>query len=172
MTAERNEHYFPRLRPFAITGAGMLVLVFLAFGANRAIFAADPPQPDFFWPYGRVSIDGEPAQPTEQTVIGLVHGIACGSAATKVVAAGPGVPPEDVGATVYVVDVLAAGDQPGQRPGCGVPGDTVTLYFVGSRRIAVQQPTFAVGSQRVDVDLGPELSFQLVGAMVAGDGAN
>jgi hypothetical protein len=150
----------------------MLVLAFLAISASRVAVAADPPQPDFFWPYGRVSVDGAPAQPTEQTVIGLVRGMACGDAVTKVVQAGDGVPPEDVGATVYVVDVLAAGEDPGQRPGCGEPGDAVTLYFVGSRRIAVQQPSFVVGSQRVDVDLGPELSFQLVGAMVASDGTN
>ncbi|MGE0599681.1 MAG: hypothetical protein AB7J35_11580 [Dehalococcoidia bacterium] len=172
MTAERNEHYSPRLRDFAITGAGMLVLVFLALVAASVASAEDPPQPDFFWPYGRVAIDGQPAQPADQTVIGLVNGMACGDATTKVAQAGTGVPAEDIGATVYVVDVLAAGDGSGQRPGCGMPGDTVMLYFVGSRRIAVQQPVFTPGSQRVDVDLGPELSYQLVGAMVARDGSN
>ncbi len=150
----------------------MLVLAFLAIVGFRTASAVDPPQPDFFWPYGRVSLDGQNAEPSEQTVIGLIRGRACGEATTKVAEAGAGVPLADVGATVYVVDILAAGDQTGQRTGCGEAGDPVMLYFVGSRRIAVQQPLFAAGSQRVDVDLGPELAFQLVGAMVAGDGTD
>ena len=150
----------------------MLVLAFVAFLGFRSAQAVNPPQPDFFWPYGRVLVDGQNAEPAEQTVIGLVRGSACGEAVTKVAEAAPGVPPEDVGATVYVVDILASGEAAGQRPGCGEPGDVVTLYFVGSHRIALQQPLFAAGSQRVDVDLGPELGYQLVGAMVADDGTN
>lgn len=150
----------------------MLVLAFLALWGVRAALALDPPQPDFFWPYGRVMIDGQNVEPTEQTVIALVRGVACGEATTKVAEAGPGIPDADVGATVYVVDVLAAGDESGQRRGCGVPGDAVTLYFVGSHRVAVQQPLFVMGSQRVDVDLGQELAFRLVGAMVSGDGTD
>jgi len=43
------------------------------------------------------------------------------------------------------------------------------LYFAGSRRIAVQEPAFAAGPRRVDVELGPELAYQAHGAMVASD---
>jgi hypothetical protein len=150
----------------------MLVLVFCALGHSQLVAATDPPQPDFFWPYGRILSDGENAGPQMQRVIALVNGRACGEATTKVADAGPGVPQSDVGATVYVIDVLAAGSNAGQRLGCGLAGDPVMLYFVGSRRFAQQEPLFMAGSQRVDVDLGPELAFQLTSAMIAGDAGN
>lgn len=145
----------------------MLVLASVAFGARWAA-AADPPQPDFFWPYGRVTLEGGPVAAGE-VLVALIDGKACGDATTKVAEPGPGVPAEDEGATVYVVDVLADGDGPGRRPGCGREGDLVMLYFAGSRRIAVQEPAFAAGPRRVDVELGPELAYQSHGAMVASD---
>jgi hypothetical protein len=46
----------------------------------------------------------------------------------------------------------------------------VLLYFPAVHRIAVQVLVFAQGSQRADVDLGPELQYRLSGAMLAGDG--
>lgn len=147
-------------------GAGMLVLAFCSVSGSGAAGAIEPPQPEFFWPYGRVSVDGMNLDPPDQQVIALVNGVACGETTTKVAADGPGVPAEDAGATVYVVDVLTAAG----RPGCGAAGDAVMLYFVGSKRIALQQPVFVVGSQRVDLDLGPVLGYQLVGALVARDG--
>ena len=168
VNAERNEHFTPGRRQVWAIGVGMLVLAFCAFSGNRAAGAIEPPQPDFFWPYGRVSVDGVNLDPPEQQVIALVHGVACGEATTKVAVDGPGVPAEDAGTTVYVVDVLPAG----ARPGCGTAGDAIMLYFVGSKRLALQQPVFVVGSQRVDVDLGPALGFQLVGALVASDGTD
>ena len=151
--------------------AGVLVLVSLAFGANIAL-GQNPPHPDFFWPYGTVQLGGSNIEPAQQTVIGLVNGRACGEATTLVATAGPGVPPGDVGKTVYVVDVLADGPNAGQRPGCGHPGDQVLLYFVGSHRLAVQQAFFAVGGQRLDVQLGPELAFRLTTPVLASDGSN
>jgi hypothetical protein len=150
--------------------SGALAMVILA--AASLVRAADPPQPDFFWPYGRVRADGANIVPAEQSVLALVNGKVCGQATTLVAAAGPGVPAEDVGKTVYVIDVLADGSNSGQRSGCGHPGDPVTLYFVGARRVALQQPQFVTGGQRNDVDLGPELQFRLQGPMLANDGIN
>jgi hypothetical protein len=150
---------------------GVLVLASAALGAGTA-FGQNPPQPDFFWPYGKVQLAGSNIEPQQQTVIGLVNGRACGEATTLVAAPGPGVPAGDVGKTVYVVDVLADGSNAGQRPGCGHPGDLVHLYFVGSHRLAAQQAFFAAGGQRFDVELGPELSFRLTTPVLASDGSN
>lgn len=146
--------------------------MFLAALGGGIAFAADPPQPDFFWPYGRVQADGANIVPEQQTVIALVNGKACGEGETLVAQAGPGVPAGDVGKTVYVVDVLADGPGSGHRPGCGFPGAPVLLYFAGAHRLALQQPVFIVGGQRFDVDLGPELSYRLQGPMLASDGVN
>lgn len=149
--------------------AGMLVLALAAAFVAGPVLAADPPRPDFFWPYGRVTVDGVNAEPSVQTVIALVDGKACGEATTRVAVEGVGVPTGDIGATVYVVDVLADGAGAGQRTGCGRAGATVMLYFAGSRRIAMQEPAFVAGGQRVDVELGPELAFRVTGPMVAGE---
>ncbi len=150
--------------------AGVLAFSLLAASAAPAL-GQSPPAPDFFWPYGRVQANGANIEPAQQTVIGIVNGRACGEGTTQVPAAGPGVPAGDVGKTVYVVDILANGTNTGQRPGCGTPGAVVLLYFAGSHRLATQQTVFTPGSQRFDVDLGPELSFRLVAPVLAGDGA-
>ena len=141
------------------------------FGARSAL-SQSPSPPDFFWPYGTVQAGGSNIEPAQQTVIGLVNGRACGDATTLVAPPGPGVPAGDVGKTVYVVDVLADGFNLGQRPGCGHPGDTVYLYFVGSHRLAAQQAFFTAGGQRFDVQLGPELAFRLTAPVLASDGPN
>lgn len=145
---------------------------FLALATASAAIAVDPPQPDFFWPFGTVQSGGENIQPAQQRVIAVVNGKACGEALTLVAQVGPGVPPSDVGKTVYVVDVLADGTGTGQRPGCGRPGDQVLLYFTGSKAIAAQAATFVVGNQRFDVELGPTLQYSLQGPMLASDGTN
>ena len=150
----------------------VLVSLFLASTAVPGALAQDPPQPDFFWPYGRVQLDGANIQPPQQTVIGIVNGRACGESTTLVATQAPGVPAGDIGKTVYVVDVLADGSGTGHRAGCGHPGDSVVLYFPAVHRLSQQQPLFAVGGQRVDVDLGPELVYRLQGPMLASDGVN
>ena len=150
----------------------MLASLLLAAGVVSYAGAQDPPRPDFFWPYGTVQLDGANIEPAEQQVIGIVNGVACGESTTFMATAGPGVPPGDVGKTVYVVDVLAGGSGAGQRFGCGHPGDAVTLYFPESRRMALQVPAFVVGGQRVDLALGVELGFRLQGPMLASDGVN
>lgn len=171
MVTNRSEHpaSVRRTRRLAIP---VLALLLLGLGAVSFAAAQDPPQPDFFWPYGTVQLAGENIQPSQQRVIGLANGRACGESTTLVAMAGPGVAAGDVGKTVYVVEILAEGAGAGHRPGCGRPGEPVMLYFPESRRLAQQQPSFVVGGQRVDVELGPELSYRLQGPMLASDGVN
>lgn len=171
MSILRSEHVWPHTSRMRLL-AGVLASFCLGLAGFSAVRAIDPPQPDFFWPYGRVQLDGANIAPAAQRVIGIVNGRACGEAETFLVDEGPGVPPADAGKTVYVVDVLADGPNAGQRPGCGHPGDTVTLYFPDAHRFAVQQAAFVPGSARLDVDLGPELSHRLPGPMLASDGVN
>ncbi|MFN8616666.1 MAG: hypothetical protein U0837_06185 [Dehalococcoidia bacterium] len=171
MNVIRSEHNWPHRSLPWLMAAGVLASLFLALTAIRAR-AADPPQPDFFWPYGKVQLDGANIFPTSQRVIGIVNGKSCGDASTLVAQAGAGVPAGDVGKTVYVVDILAGGTNSGQRPGCGHPGDVVSLYFPQMHRFALQEAAFAPGSLRLDVDLGGELPFRLQGPMLANDGTN
>jgi hypothetical protein len=157
-------------RRFRRVATAMLAFCCLGAGVTAAL-AVDPPQPDFFWPYGQVQLDGANLEPEVQPVIAIVNGRACGEAETRVVEAGEGVPPADVGKTVYVVDVLADGSNEGQRVGCGRPGDAVTLYFPASHRFATGQLQFVVGSLRADVELGAALANRLPLPMLAGDSA-
>jgi hypothetical protein len=150
--------------------AGLLAAALCIPGAARG---QEPPgPPDFAWPYGVVQADGANLDPAVQPVIALVNGRACGEDLTRVAAPGPGTPASDVGKTVYVVDVLADGSRPGQRPGCGTPGAGIRLWFPVARRFAVQEPVFAPGGQRVDVELGPALPFRMAAPLVASDGVN
>lgn len=167
--SEQSRTYWRQQRRLAV---GVLASAFLALSVLGLVSAADPPQPDFAWPYGKVQLDGENLTPPVQRVIALVNGKTCGEAMTLTAQAGNGVPVGDVGKTVYVVDVLADGTSAGQRSGCGRPGDVISLYFPDSHRMAAQQTTFQAGSQRLDLDLGPELSFRLQGPMLANDGLN
>ncbi len=166
MTTDNSE------QPFAhrwwVTG-GLLVLLLAAFSLREAR-AQGPPQPDFFWPYGTVSFDSGNIDPAIQPVLAMVNGKVCGQATTMIAVPGAGVPPSDVGRTVYVVDVLAAGSSAGQAPGCGTPGALVTLYFPQAQRVALEQPAFQQGGLRVDLNLGPALIYRLQGPMVASDG--
>lgn len=156
-----------RRRPLALASAGI-------FGAALCVSVAaqglPPGPPDYFWPYGRVSVDGADVAPAQQPVVGIVRGRVCGIGETLVATAGPNVPPGDVGRTVYRVDILADGTRADQRPGCGRPGDPVMLYFPALRRFAVQQPTFVAGGQRVDLELGPVLPHRVINPMAAKDG--
>lgn len=168
----RSEQSLPYRRRKWRVAAGVLASSILAIAAVCLVSAAGPPQPDFAWPYGKVQQDDANLAPAVQRVIGIVNGKACGEAMTLIALAGVGVPAGDVGKTVYVVDVLADGPNSGQRPGCGRPGDIISLYFPDSHRLAAQQTTFQAGSQRLDVDLAPELVFRLQGPMLANDGLN
>lgn len=158
----------PLIRHWRVA-TGLLVL-FCALLWARGAAAQTPPQPDFFWPYGTVSLDGGNIDPAIQPVIGMVNGRVCGQGLTTIAQAGPGVPPSDVGRTVYVLDVVASGTNTGQLPGCGTPAAPVTLYFPQAQRVAFEQPPFQQGGHRYDLNLGPALIFRLQGPMVANDG--
>jgi hypothetical protein len=164
--ALKSEHPFRRRTPLAL---GVLAFLCALLAVSNAGAQGDPPQPDFYWPYGRVQLDGANIDPEQQTVIALVNGKACGEATTKVAVPGPGVAPEDAGKTVYVVDVLHDGAGAGQRPGCGTLATAVAFYFPQLGRFAVQQPGFVTGGQRVDLDLGPQLGFRAAVPLVAND---
>lgn len=136
----------------------------------RAASADGPPAPDFYWPYGKVQVFGANLGPPVQPVIAFVNGRACGSAMVSVAQQAEGTPAGDVGRTVYVVDVLADGPGIGQRPGCGRPGDLVTLYFPRTG-VALQQPLFKQGGQRVDLDIGTRTIYHLPAPLMASDGS-
>ena len=155
-------------------GSRRLVACFAALAACGVgvVAAQNPPQPDFYWPYGVVAVGTANIDPADQPVVAFVNGTACGSARTKTAVAGPGVPASDVGKTVYVVDILADGTAGGQRRGCGHPGDRVILYFPVSGRVAAQRPAFRVGGERVDLDLTVELADHVPLPMTASDGPN
>jgi hypothetical protein len=157
------------VRSHGLLPAGLCLLA-LALFAARGVEAQAPPQPDVFWPYGIVAADGGNIDPAIQPVVAIVNGRVCGSANTTIALPGPGVPPSDIGRTVYVIDVLAAGTNPGQLPGCGTPGAPVILYFPQSARVAFEQPAFQQGGHRVNLNLGPELIYRLQGPMVSNDG--
>ncbi len=146
--------------------AALLVSFVLGGAFIASAFAQAPTAPDFFWPYGKVLIGGANLDPVVQPVVAFVNGNACGSGETLVATAAEGTPADDVGKTVYVLDVLADGTSVGQRPGCGHPGDAVTLYFPASHSVASQQPTFVPGGQRVDLDLGTNLPYRQQAALV------
>ena len=164
-----DEHSPGHRRIIRRSAVGVLVLVFT--GSLAVAHAADPPRPDFYWPYGTVQLSGANLEPPVQPVIALVNGQACGASETLVPEAGVGIPVGDVGKTAYVVNVLADGASAGQLRGCGKAGDPVTLYFPVSKRFAVQTLSFEAGSQRANLELGEELGFRLVGQMLANDGA-
>jgi hypothetical protein len=136
----------------------------------RADVGPHPPQPDFFWPYGTALVGAENLQPVPQPVVALVRGIVCGAGSTKLATSEPGTPADDVGKTVYVVDVLADGAGPGQRKGCGRPDDVVMFYFPASGRVANQSIPFRQGGLRADLDLQIALTTRVSLMMPAADG--
>lgn len=151
---------------------GLLFSLLLGAAAVSTALADSPPVPDFFFPYGKVQMNGANLNPAIQPVIAFANGKACGDSQTLVATADPNTPADDVGKTVYVVDVLADGTALGQRPKCGHPGDAVTLYFPVAHAIGNQTPTFQQGGERVDLDLTTNLSNRLTTPQVAIDGSN
>ena len=132
--------------------------------------ADGPPVPDLFRPYGVAQTAGSNIAPEEQPVVAFLHDTNCGVGQTLIALPDIDTPPADVGKTVYALDVLADGDGPGQRPGCGHPGDPVTLYFPALHALATPKPLFAAETARVDVEVGAPLPFSLQTALLANDG--
>jgi hypothetical protein len=151
--------------------AAVAIVVVAASAFVTAAGAQTPPLPDAFRTYGRVSAEGQNIVPAEQAVLALVNGRVCGEDRTFVATAQPGNPPEDVGRTVYAIDVSAAGDAAGQLPGCGRNGDPVVLYFPESKRVAVETPAFESGAfKRNNLILSVILGNAQAVPLVASDG--
>jgi hypothetical protein len=146
-----------------VTGA----LATAAFLAGAA--AQGPPTPDFARFYGIARQDGANLDPAEQPVVAFVGSASCGEGVTMVAEDGPGTPPGDVGKTVYVVDVAAAGSGPGQLPGCGTEGAEVRFYLPLAGRLGTATGAFSAGAQRADVDFDVELGEHRRVPMIAAD---
>jgi hypothetical protein len=153
------------LRRTALAIAGTSILAMAGVAS-----AQSPPLPDFYWPYGQVQLDGENITPPVQPVIAFVRGTACGEAESLVATASADTPAEDVGKTVYVVNIRADGSGPGQQPGCGRNGDAVMLYFPTLVRFANETLLFQQGEERVDLSLGPAMPTRLPLPFVSDDG--
>jgi hypothetical protein len=119
-------------------------------------------------------VGGENIVPETQPIVAFVNGVSCGGspAMTSVATDGDDVPEEDVGRTVYVIDVLANGTNTYERPGCGQPGLPITLYFPAIGRMSTQQPLFQSGPTRADLELDVVLSQRAGIPQLAADGPN
>jgi hypothetical protein len=132
--------------------------------------ADSPPLPDYLHAYGTVQASGLNIVPDVQPVIAFVHGRACGMGETLLAPPGDGTRASDVGKTAYVVDIEADDLPAATGPACGRANDPVLLYFPASHRVALQQPLFAAGARRTDVDLAAPLQYQLLSPLLAADG--
>ncbi len=121
-----------------------------------------PSPPTFAYLYGRVTVGVENVSPETQPVLAFVNGTSCGGAPTETFIAteGDDTPDEDVGATVYVIDVLADGESSYEREGCGHPGDPITIYLPSIGRMGSSQPLFQAGHTRADIELDVVLQFR------------
>ncbi len=146
-----------------------------ALGWAALVQAQTPPgPPTFAYVYGRVTLNGENITPETQPVLAFVNGNSCGGAPAQTFVATDGdvVPEEDIGATVYVIDVLADGENTYERDGCGNPGDPIVLYLPGIGRMAGVQPLFQAGPIRADIELDVSLQFRASLPQLATDAAN
>ncbi|MEX0782745.1 MAG: hypothetical protein WD557_08850 [Dehalococcoidia bacterium] len=152
-----------------------MAAVAASFAVVALVHAQSPPgAPTFAYVYGRVLLGGENLIPDTQPVIAFVNGKACGGTPTNTLVASEGddVKPEDVGRTVYVIDVLADGTNTYERLGCGRPGDPILLYFPAAGRTSSVQPLFQSGPLRADLELDIALSQRAGIPQLAADGAN
>jgi hypothetical protein len=134
---------------------------------------AQPAPPTFAYLFGRVTVEGENVSPEAQPVLAFVNGKSCGEAATTFVATeGEDVPDDDVGSTVYVIDVLGDGTHNYEREGCGHPGDPITIYLPTIGRMASARPLFQAGPTRADVELDILLAFRAGVPQLASDASN
>lgn len=163
-TRRMSEFVTSRVRVAAI--GGTLLLVTAVAGP---VSAQAPGPPDFYWPYGIVQADGANLSPAVQPVQAFVNGVLCGEGVTLVATAGENVPANDVGKTVYKIDILADGTRVDQRPGCGTAGDEVTFYFPAMRRFATQNPPFQQGGERLDLTLAGPLQYRAIAPATARD---
>lgn len=147
--------------PRLVIALGALVAPFCVVGA----LAQAPPLPVFQHLYGRVRPGDANLEPPVQAVVAIARGRACGEGTTQLVSDGG---PDN--GTVYVVDVLGAGQLPGGRPGCAQPGDEVSLWFPASGWFAPAVATWQTGSVRGDVGAAVQLANRLLVPQAAADG--
>ena len=153
----------------------MIAAASAAIGWAALAGAQSPPgAPTFAYLYGQVLVGGENVAPESQPVIAFVNGISCGGAPTTTLVAteGDDVPEEDIGRTVYVIDVLANGTNNYERTGCGEPGLPIMLYLPAIGRMSSQQPLFQSGPIRADLELDIALTQRAGIPQLAADGAN
>lgn len=151
-----------------------LAAIVLAAAASWVVpeAAAQPPLPEFATRYGTILDAGANLDPPSQPIVAIVNGRVCGSDRTFIAPPGPNVPPEDVGRTVYRIDVYAKGDGPGHHPDCAVVGDTIRFYLPESGRFANETSTFAPGAERLDLTVGDPLPYRGLAPRVARDGTD
>ena len=155
----------------ALAAGGLVAALSLAAPSG----AQNPPTPpSFTYLYGQALLGGENVAPEVQPVVAFVNGKSCGggSPQTFVATEGTDVPEEDVGRTVYVIDVLADGTKNYERPGCGRPGDAILIYFPKVGRMAGVQPLFQAGPLRADLELEVALGYRGVLPQLANDGTD
>ena len=157
-------------KPLRAVGIVLTALALVATSRARPSNAANPPLTEFLSVYGHALVAGVNISPEQQRVIAMVRGRACGEGHTLVPQAGEGIPPTDVGRTVFTVNVLPSGPGAGQRPGCAFVGDQVTLYFPESHRSTTLPLAYSPGGRRVDLDLDIDMQYRLVLPQVAKDG--
>lgn len=169
-SAMHGARTWQRLLPLA-AGGGVTAALLLVLAAAAAQTPPGPPVLPLTI-YGQALASGQNLAPVDQKVVALVNGTPCGAATTAVAQPGPNTPADDVGKTVYVVDVLADGNGGGgNKAGCGKPGDPVTLYFPESGRLAASHPIWQSGEvRRENVDASRQLGNQLRVPLVTADG--
>lgn len=142
--------------------------------ASLSLAQNPPGPPSYAYLYGQALVGGENINPAIQPVVAFVNGKSCGSgtAQTFIATKGQDVPDEDVGRTVYVIDVLADGTKNYERPGCGHPGDPITIYFPDIERMSSFEPLFQAGGLRANLELDVTLSHRGVLPQLASDGGD
>ena len=144
----------------AALAASLFVALAIGIASARA---QDPPLPVFAYRYGRAAVSpGQDLQPPTGHVVAIVRGRGCGEGVTLVAPPGSG---EDTGHTVYTVQA----ESDAVDPGCGVPGEPITLWFPTARRMADAIGPWFSGSARMDATAGRELPFGSVLPSVARD---
>ena len=164
-----------RLRPALIAlvaSAGLAALLAPGVAAQNG----PPGPPDVTFVFGQVLQNGENIVPEQQPIIVFVNGRACGWDETKVAEAHPDNPPDDIGKTVYAVDVRADGSGPFQAPGCGTNGDEMTFYLPAIGRSSSLTETWGgsstIAQKRLDLAMDRVLGNRLPVPLTATDGTN
>jgi hypothetical protein len=161
--------YSLRTRRTTVVVIALVALLGLLAFRGVASGTVPPTPPDFSTVFGPVQLDGQNLQTSEQTLIAMVNGQACGHTATQVASDDPSNEP-DIGKTVFAVNVMANGSGFSQVPGCGTNGDIIHFYLPEEHRLATETSVFSgVGFQRQELTLDAELVNRLPVPLVTAD---